>query len=86
MTIADDRPGMSAGLLASLFDPTRVASAPRSTRSTGFGPYLSQMVVEANRGLIDCTNRPVRFTTVMISFPAARGASARGASARGASA
>jgi PAS domain S-box-containing protein len=70
--ISDTGPGMTPEELAVLFDPARVAHhLPASSHSTGFGLYLSAMLIESQRGSITCQSVKNKGTTVMVSLPAA---------------
>jgi PAS domain S-box-containing protein len=67
--IIDRGPGMTPEELQSLFDPKRVAThVKRTSHSTGFGLYLSAMLIESQGGTISCSSEPKKGTTVTVEF------------------
>ncbi len=73
VTICDQGPGMTPDEVAILFDPARVASHRRSrTDSTGFGLYLSAMLIEGQGGRIFCSSEVGKGTSVRIDVPLMR--------------
>jgi len=61
---------MTEEQVASLFDRTRVASEiPTSVESTGFGLYLSRLILEAHAGTISCKSQLGKGTTFTVELP-----------------
>jgi two-component system sensor histidine kinase VicK len=69
--VTDTGSGMTPEQVSDLFDPDRVVRhVPRTTHSTGFGLYLSAMLIEQMGGTISCTSEIAQGTTVMVVLPA----------------
>ncbi len=70
--VKDNGPGMSEEMIKKLFDESRVAgTVPTGVRSTGFGLYLSRLLIEAQGGKIFCQSELGKGTTVSFVLPAA---------------
>jgi signal transduction histidine kinase len=70
--IIDTGAGMSEEQVSALFDPKRVATHQmHSTHSTGFGLFLTFMLIQSQGGTMTCKSAPGRGTTVTIEFPSA---------------
>ena len=73
VSVADDGPGIPAGLLPDVFD--RFArgdtSRSRAAGSTGLGLAIVAAVVEAHHGRVEVTSRPGR-TEFLVRLPGAR--------------
>jgi PAS domain S-box-containing protein len=68
--ITDRGSGIEEDLLQSLFDSSRVAANSRiGSSSTGFGLYLSRMIVEAHGGTLSCRSKPDAETTFTVTLP-----------------
>lgn len=68
--IIDHGIGMSQDEVEALFDAKRVATHERKTsHSTGFGLYLSAMLIEGQGGTISCTSEIGKGTCVAVEFP-----------------
>ena len=69
--ISDTGIGMSTEELAKIFSPHRVAGhVSKTTHSTGFGLYLSAMLVEGQGGQMKCASELGKGTTFTILMPA----------------
>lgn len=69
--IVDHGPGMTPEQVARLFDPERVAThQPMSTNSTGFGLYLSAILLGELGGRIDCHSEIGKGTTMKMVMEA----------------
>jgi signal transduction histidine kinase len=61
---------MSPEKVRKIFDPARVAaSAPLAVRSTGFGLYLTRLLVESHGGKISCRSEEGKGTTLTVELP-----------------
>jgi signal transduction histidine kinase len=68
--VRDHGKGMTAEQVAKIFDQSRVAaSLPKATRSTGFGLYLTRMLIESHGGKISCTSKVRKGSTFKIELP-----------------
>jgi PAS domain S-box-containing protein len=77
VSITDTGPGMTEWQVNALFDPRRVAAHQmHSTHSTGFGLFLTAMLVESQGGRISCRSMVGEGTTVTIELPASNEESA----------
>lgn len=71
VSITDTGPGMSSEEVSQILSPHRVAGhTTKTTHSTGFGLYLSAMLVEGQGGMIKCKSEPGRGTTFTLMMPA----------------
>ena len=71
MKVADTGPGMTAEDVSKLFDPHRVAGhVAQIGHSSGFGLYLSAMLIEGQGGTITCASSPERGTIMTVTMPA----------------
>ncbi len=69
--VTDRGIGMDCEEVAKLFSPFRVAKQPQgSDHSSGFGLYLSYMLIEGQGGDITCDSRPDSGTTLTVRLPA----------------
>lgn len=69
IAVTDHGPGMTAEEITHLFDPRRVATHMKTTNATGFGLYLSAMLVEGQGGRISCQSALGKGTTIIIEMP-----------------
>ncbi len=68
--IQDDGPGIAQDILDDLFKVSRVtAKLPKSVTSTGYGLYLSRLIVEDQGGKISCESHLAKGTTFKIELP-----------------
>lgn len=72
ITVRDYGAGMSPEKVQDILDQCRVAaSLPKGTRSTGFGLYLTRLLVESHGGRISCESKEGFGTTFTIELPSA---------------
>jgi PAS domain S-box-containing protein len=77
--VKDHGEGMTAEQVRRIFDQKRVAaSLPTATRATGFGLYLTRMLIDSHRGTISCKSKPGKGSTFTISLPLRPGSSEQG--------
>ncbi|HEY9790432.1 MAG TPA: ATP-binding protein [Candidatus Obscuribacterales bacterium] len=70
--IVDHGSGMSEEMLSKIFDRSRVASSvPTATSSTGFGLYLSRVILDAHRATVSCHSQLGQGTTFSVDLPVA---------------
>jgi signal transduction histidine kinase len=70
ISVTDEGPGMSPQQVSRLFDRGRVAAdMPTSQRSTGFGLYLSRLIVESHGGSMYCQSELGKGTTLTVELP-----------------
>lgn len=68
--VADTGAGMPADQVAQIFNPSNVAGkVPGTLGSSGFGLYLSYMLVEAQGGKVSCTSTVGSGTTMTVRLP-----------------
>lgn len=68
--VTDSGEGMSPQALENLFSPARVAGkVPITGHSSGFGLYLSQMLIQTQGGNISCLSVLGEGTTLTVSLP-----------------
>ena len=68
--VHDQGPGLSPEKLQRIFDQARVAaSSPRAVTSTGFGLYLTRLLIEAHGGRITCLSEPGNGATFKVQLP-----------------
>jgi len=68
--VTDKGAGMSPKELENLFNPARVAGkVPVTGHSSGFGLYLSQMLVETQGGSISCASELGAGTSLTVALP-----------------
>jgi two-component system, sporulation sensor kinase C len=68
--VTDRGEGMSPQALENLFSPARVAGkVPITGHSSGFGLYLSQMLVQTQGGNITCVSEVGEGTSLTVSLP-----------------
>lgn len=68
--IVDHGPGMTEEQVEHLFDPARVAShQPMTSNSTGFGLYLSGILLAELGGKISCSSEVGKGTTMRMTLP-----------------
>lgn len=71
--VTDTGKGMTMEEVSKLFSPLRAAGVEQKTgHSSGFGLYLSHMLVEGQGGTIICASEPGKGTTITTMFPIAR--------------
>ncbi|MBY0548342.1 MAG: PAS domain-containing sensor histidine kinase [Candidatus Obscuribacterales bacterium] len=69
--IVDHGPGMTEEQVEHLFDPARVAShQPMTTNSTGFGLYLSGILLAELGGKVSCSSEVGKGTVMKAALPA----------------
>lgn len=66
--VADDGPGVDAGVLPRVFEPFVTTRPAGSSRASGLGLAVVKAVTEAQGGLVDLDTGPAG-TTVSLSFP-----------------
>ncbi len=70
--VVDRGSGMSAEEVSKLFSPMRAAGFEQRTGHTsGFGLYLSHMLIEGQGGTMTCSSQPGEGTTITIMMPIA---------------
>lgn len=70
--VVDEGPGMSPDQVSNLFGHARVsAGVPTNIRSTGFGLYLSKLIIQAHAGKITCSSALGQGTTFTVELPTA---------------
>jgi signal transduction histidine kinase len=68
VNISDNGPGISAEVLAHIFDPWFTT---KGSEGTGIGLYLARQVIEAHRGTISVNSKVGEGTTFQIRLPIA---------------